>query len=76
MTIEKLEELIADTLACDVEEVKPEANLIEDLKADSLSIVELQMNIEDETGAKIPDEEIPNLHTVKDVYDAIKKYAA
>ena len=76
MTIEKLQEMIADTLACDVEEVKPESNLIEDLKADSLSIVELQMNIEEETGTKIPDEEIPSLHTVQDVFAAIQKYAA
>jgi len=76
MTIEKLEEMIADVLTCDLEEVKPESNLIEDLKADSLSIVELQMNIEDETGAQIPDEDLPKLHTVQDIFDAIQKYAA
>ena len=46
--------MIADELDVDKDEVKPEAKLIDDLGADSLSIVELQMSIEDESGVKIP----------------------
>ena len=76
MTLEKLQAIIADTLACDESEVKPEASLIDDLQADSLAIVELQMNLEEETGVKIPDDDIPNLKTVQDVLDAINKAAA
>ena len=73
MTLDELKEQIADTLACDVSEVKPESNLIDDLQADSLSIVELQMNLEEATGIKISEDELPNLKTVQDVYDALKK---
>jgi acyl carrier protein len=73
MTMDELKEQIADTLACDVSEVKPESNLIDDLQADSLSIVELQMNLEEATGIKISEDELPNLKTVQDVYDALKK---
>lgn len=73
MTMDELKEQIADTLACDVSEVKPESNLVDDLQADSLSIVELQMNLEEATGIKISEDELPKLKTVQDVYDALKK---
>ena len=73
MDFEKLQEIIADELDVDKDEVKPEAKLIDDLGGDSLSIVELQMSIEDESGVKIPEEDIQKLITVQDIFDAIKK---
>ena len=73
MDFEKLQEIIADELDVDKDEVKPEAKLIDDLGADSLSIVELQMSIEDESGVKIPEEVVQKLITVQDIFDAIKK---
>jgi acyl carrier protein len=73
MDFEKLQEIIADELDVDKDEVKPEAKLIDDLGADSLSIVELQMSIEDESGVKIPKEDVQKLITVQDIFDAIKK---
>ena len=74
MEFDALKDLIVDTLACDADKVTPEAALIDDLEADSLSIVELHMAIEEEAGISIPDEEIANLKTVQDVLDCIKKY--
>lgn len=76
MTLEELQDIISDTLACDKEDVKPEAALIDDLGADSLAIVELQMNIEEASGVKIPDEEIEHLKTVQDILNAVTKAAA
>ena len=73
MDFEKLQEIIADELDVDKDEVKPEANLIDDLGADSLSIVELQMTIEDESGVKIPEKDVQKLVTVQDIFDEIKK---
>lgn len=73
MTFEELKQLIAETLSVDEDEVKPETKLVDDLDADSLSIVELHMAIEDQTGISIPDEEIEKLVTVQDVFDAIQK---
>jgi acyl carrier protein len=73
MDFEQLKALIVDTLSCDEDQVTPQANLKEDLEADSLSVVELQMAIEDETGIRIPDEELEQIHTVQDILDRLKK---
>lgn len=43
ITFENVRDIIVDTLSCDAGDVKPETNLIEDLEADSLEIVELSM---------------------------------
>ncbi len=72
MTLDEIKVIIAETLGVDEDKVTPEANLIEDLEADSLAIVELHMEIEEKTGIKIPDEAITDLHTVQDVLDAIE----
>ena len=70
MDFEKLQDIIADQLDVD----KADTKLVDDLDADSLSVVEIQMAIEDECGVKIPDEEIPNLVTVDDIMKAIEKF--
>ncbi len=76
MILDEIKEIILETLAVDEEKVTPEANLVDDLAADSLSIVELHMEIEEKLGVKIPEEEISNLHTVQDILDAIKAHQA
>jgi acyl carrier protein len=76
MTFEELKSLIAENLSVDEEKITPEAKLIDDLEADSLSIVELHMAIEDEASVSIPDEEIEKLVTVQDVMDAIARHQA
>ena len=74
MDFEKLQDIIADPLDVDKADVQPDTKLVNDLDADSLSVVEIQMAIEDEGGVKIPDEEIPNLVTVDDIMKAIEKF--
>ncbi len=74
MDFEKLQDIIADQLDVDKADVKPDTKLVDDLDADSLSVVEIQMAIEDECGVKIPDEEIPSLVTVDDIMKAIEKF--
>ena len=74
MTFEEIKELIAEVLAVDEDKIKPESALIDDLGADSLSVVELHMEIEERLGVKIPDEEIANLKTVEDVMKAIEAH--
>ncbi|WP_026525248.1 acyl carrier protein [Butyrivibrio sp. MB2005] len=73
MNLDEIKELIAETLGVDEDKVTPDANLIDDLGADSLAIVELHMEIEEKLGIKIPDEAISDLHTVSDVLEAINK---
>ena len=72
MNFEELKALVAEILAVDEDKVKLESKLIDDLGADSLSVVELHMEIEERLGIKIPDEEVANLTTVEDVLKAIE----
>ena len=72
MDFENVKTLIADTLACDADKIKPETKLVEDLEIDSLSLVELHMALEDATGKTIPDGDIGKLCTVQDIVDYLK----
>ena len=69
MTFEELKKIIIDTLNCDEEKVTLEASLTEDLEADSLDAVELNMALEDACGVSIPDERLAALKTVGDIYN-------
>ena len=63
--------IVVDTLSCDEDKVTMEASLTEDLEADSLDAVELNMALEDACGVSIPDEELAKLKTVGDIYNYI-----
>ena len=58
MTFEDMKKIVVDTLNCEEEKVTMEASLTEDLEADSLDAVELNMALEDAFGVSIPGEEI------------------
>ncbi|MCR5452524.1 MAG: acyl carrier protein [Lachnospiraceae bacterium] len=74
MSFDELKDLIVEMLSVDEDQVTPDANLVDDLGADSLSIVELHMEIEEQFGVKIPDEEVEKLHTVQDILDAVEAH--
>lgn len=76
MTFEQLRDMIVDTLGCDEEKITMDAKLGDDLGIDSLDAVDLVMNIEEDYGVKIPDEELGNLVKISDVLAAIEKYKA
>ena len=76
MTFDKVKEIIIDTLNFDGDEIKPESDFFKDLKADSLDVVELMMAVEENFGVTIPDEELPNLHTVESVVKYIDEHPA
>ena len=67
MDLDKICALIAKQLDIDVESIHADSRLIEDLKADSLDVVELVMDLEQEYGVQIPDEELPKIQTVGDI---------
>ena len=75
MDFEKVRNIIAETLGCDLEKVTLEATLTDDLGADSLASVELTMALEEETGVSIEDEALANMKTVGDVCDYIEENA-
>ncbi len=65
--------LIADELTVPREQVTLEANLQDDLGADSLDAIQLIMSIENEFDITIPETEIDNLKTVADLLKYIEK---
>ena len=67
MTFEKVKEIIVDTLSCDEAKVTLEATLTDDLGADSLDAVELNMALEEAFEISIPHEELANFKSVKDI---------
>ncbi len=71
--VEKLTEIICNNLGLDAEEVDLEANIREDFEADSLDMVDIIMDMEDEFNVEVPDEVLDNLIYVKDVVEYIEK---
>jgi acyl carrier protein len=71
--LEKIQSMLADALNVPVEKVTPDAKIVEDLGADSLDVVELLSQLEDELNIVIPDEDAEQLSTVADVAAAIEK---
>lgn len=70
---EKIAAMIADQLGIDASTIKPESRLIEDLKADSLDVVAMVMEMETEFGIEIPDEDLTKLKTVADAMRYIEE---
>ena len=71
--LEKIMELLAKQLRIDVNTLSPDTNIIEDLGADSLDVVEMLMAIEENFGITVSDEEAVTLKTIADVADFIEK---
>ena len=72
---EKVKKILCDQLDLEEEQVTEEAEVIEDLGADSLDIVDLVMTLEEEFDTEIPDEDIENLKTVGDIVRYIEDNA-
>ena len=65
-TFEQVKNIIVELLAVDPSKVTKEARFREDLEADSLDLVELIMEFEDEFGGEISDEDAQKITTVGD----------
>ena len=64
---EEIAEILADQLGIAKSDIKPESEIVKDLGADSLDLVELLMTLEDKTGKTIPEDKVGDLKTVGDV---------
>jgi acyl carrier protein len=75
MTREEVErrfiELVAEEAGIAPGEVRLEHDFQDDLKMDSLSVVELLMAVQDEMGVYVPDEELESIRTVGDALSTI-----
>ena len=70
--LERITKVLVDAIQVDEEDVKLESNLYEDLKIDSLSAVELALELETEFDISIEDEELAKLETVQDIINLIE----
>lgn len=73
---EQVKKILCDQLDLDEEQVTEDSEVIDDLGADSLDIVDLVMTLEEEFDTEIPDEDIENLRTVGDIVKYIGERSA
>ncbi len=71
--IEKIKQVLAEQLGIDASTIKDDANILEDLGADSLDIIEMLMTLEDEYGITIPDDKINQVKTVSEIAELIEE---
>ncbi|MGN0479785.1 MAG: acyl carrier protein [Hominenteromicrobium sp.] len=74
MVLDKVIEILADQLSVDPSVINEDSNLVDDLDADSLAVIDLIMCIEDEFNVEVPDEEVENLKTVGAIVQFIENH--
>ncbi len=67
MVFDKVRAIICEQLDIDEDSVTMDSNIMDDLDADSLDVVDIVMSLQDEFDVEIPDEEVENISTVGDL---------
>ena len=67
-----VKEIVSDKLDVDGADIQEEQDFIEDLKADSLAVVEVVLALEEQFEIEIPDEDTEKIKTVRDAIEYIK----
>ncbi|MEG0541284.1 MAG: acyl carrier protein [Angelakisella sp.] len=75
MVFEKVAAILAEQLDVDADEITLATDLVDDLGADSLDLVDLVMTLEDEFDMEIPDDDIESVHTVDDIVKYLEERA-
>ncbi|MEM9953587.1 MAG: acyl carrier protein [Chloroflexota bacterium] len=73
---ERVAGIVNDVLGVEGDRIKPEARFREDLEADSLDLVELIMQFEEEFGGEISDEDAQTIETVGQAVSYIQEHMA
>ena len=71
-TFEKIKELLVDKLGLDADKVTPQSEIIKDLGADSLDLVEMLFSLEEEFGITVPEDKTESIVTVQDIVDIVE----
>lgn len=70
---EEVKAIIVDTLNCEEDKVRLEANIFDDLGADSLDAMELNLALEEKLGKTISDEQMAEIKTVGDIVKILEQ---
>jgi acyl carrier protein len=71
----KVIDIISKQLEIEPDKIRAEASFTDDLKADSLAVVELVLALEETFGVEIPDEDTEKIRTVQDAISYIQNHA-
>ena len=69
MILQRVRELISEQMSIDIDSIKADSNILTDLNADSLDIVEMLMLVEEEWGIIVDDDDMRGFSTVQSVVD-------
>ncbi|MVU80572.1 acyl carrier protein [Nocardia sp. ET3-3] len=69
-------EIVEEITGIEAAEVTFEKHFVDDLDIDSLSLVEIAVQLEDKYGVKVPDEDLSRLRTVGDAVTYVQKMEA
>ena len=67
--------MLAQQLDISADSITPQSEVVKDLGADSLDVVELMMDLEDEYGITLPEGDVEKIRTVQDIVDMMEKLA-
>lgn len=73
---QRIKEIIADVANLDADKIDDQASFIEDLQLDSLSLLEIGVDVDYEFKLGVPDERLKQLGTVQDAVDLVQKVLA
>jgi acyl carrier protein len=72
---EKISRIVSEQLRADTDLVDEDADIFEDLGADSLDVVEILMAVEESFGITIPEEDVTDIRTVRELAEYIESRA-
>lgn len=72
--LDKIRDILAQQFEVSADSITEDTNIVDDLGADSLDVVELIMSVEDDFGVAIPDEDAVELTTVGKIIDYIERH--
>ena len=68
-----IKDILSDQFGCSVDDINDFTDIADDLGADSLDVIEMVMAVEEDFGINIPDEDLDDLHTFRDICDYVER---
>ncbi len=70
---DKVVALLSEQLGIDKSRITPDSDIVKDLGADSLDVVQMLMSMEEEYGITVSEDDAANLKTVRDIVNILEK---